>query len=72
MPTFQFADKLGAGKAVSHEGFEGLEWSVPGQRIEMRVDTRRDDGADPRMMVLENAVRELRAAHPWPANGGPR
>ena len=22
--------------------------------------------------LLENAVRELRAAHPWPANGGPR
>jgi hypothetical protein len=51
------ADKLGAGKAVSHEGFEGLEWSVPGQRIEMRVDTRRDN--EPELVFDLRGARQI-------------
>lgn len=51
------ADKLGAGKAVSHEGFKGLEWSVPGRRIEMRLDTRRDD--EPELVFDLRGGREI-------------
>ncbi len=51
------ADKLGAGKAVEHEGFKGLEWAVPGQRIEMRLDTRRDD--EPELVFDLRGGREI-------------
>lgn len=51
------ADKVGAGKPVAHEGFTGLEWAVPGHRIELRRDTRRDDA--PELVFDLRGAREI-------------
>jgi len=36
-------DKLGKGRTVAHEGFQGEDWPTPGVRLELRQDTRHDN-----------------------------
>lgn len=49
--------KLGKGKAVEHEGFTGLEWALPGQRLELRRDTRRAD--EPELVFDLRGARQI-------------
>lgn len=51
------ADKFGAGRPTEHTGFKGLEWALPGQRIELRRDTRRDD--EPELVFDLRGGREI-------------
>ena len=51
------ADKLGKGRPTEHAGFRGLDWAVPGRRIELRQDTRRDN--EPELVFDSRGGREI-------------
>lgn len=50
-------NKLGQGRPTEHSGFKGLEWALPGRRLELRQDTRRDN--EPELVFDLRGGREI-------------
>ncbi len=51
------SETLGKATGTKVEGFEGVEWRVPGFRLELRRDTRR--GGEPEFVLDQRGAREI-------------